>query len=159
MSIKNEKELIIRKIKDGIVIDHIPAGKALTVLKVLGITGREGYRVALVMNVESRKISQKDIIKVEGKELSREELNIIALVAPTATINIIRDYKVVQKFKVSIPDKIEGVLKCRNVNCITNQPREPIKTKFTVVSKNPLILKCDYCGTYHTIEDIETQLK
>ncbi len=153
-----ERELIIRKIKDGIVIDHIPAGKALTVLKLLGITGKEGFRVALVMNVDSRKLGLKDIIKIESRELSKDELSIIALVAPTATINIIKNYEVVQKFKVEIPDKIEGVLKCLNSKCITNKPREPIKSRFITISKNPLIVKCDYCGTVYTAQDIEYML-
>jgi len=153
-----EEQLIIRKIRDGIVIDHIPAGKALTVLRLLRITGKEGFRVALVMNVESRKIGIKDIIKIEGRELSRDELSIIALVAPTATINIIRDYKVVAKFKVQVPDSIEGVLRCLNSKCITNKPNEPIKTKFVTVSRNPLVIKCYYCGTYYSEEDIERML-
>lgn len=156
---EEKKELIIRKIKDGIVIDHIPAGQALTVLKVLGITGKEGYRVALVMNVESKKLGVKDIVKIEGKELSKEELNVIALVAPTATINIIRNYEVVQKFKVQVPEIIEGILKCRNSRCITNKAREPVKSRFILVSREPLILKCDYCNTHHTWQDIEAQLR
>ncbi len=156
---EEKRELIIRKIKDGIVIDHIPAGQALTVLKVLGITGREGYRVALVMNVESKKLGVKDIVKIEGKELSKEELNVIALVAPTATINIIRNYEVVQKFKVQVPEVIEGILKCRNSRCITNKTREPVKSRFVLISREPLILKCDYCNTYHTWQDIEAQLR
>ena len=154
----SEEQLIIRKIRDGIVIDHIPAGRALTVLKLLKITGKEGFRVALVMNVESRKLGTKDIIKIEGRELSREELSVIALVAPTATINIIRDYKVVAKFKVEIPDKIEGILRCLNSKCITNKPGEPIKTRFITISRSPLIIKCDYCGTYYTESDIEQML-
>ena len=156
--LKREESLIIRKIRNGIVIDHIPAGRALTVLKVLGLTGKEGYRIALVMNVESKKLGRKDIVKIEDKELSRDELNIISLIAPTATINVIREYEVKHKFKVEVPQVIENVFKCRNPRCITNQPREPIKPRFVLVSKDPLILKCDYCGTYHTIEDIEKQL-
>ncbi len=154
----SEDQLLIRKIRDGIVIDHIPASKALTVLRLLKITGKEGLRVALVMNVESRKIGVKDIIKIEGRELSRDELSIIALVAPTATINIIRDYRVVSKFKVEVPDSIEGALRCLNTRCITNKPNEPIRTKFVTISRNPLIIKCHYCGTYYTEEDIEKML-
>ncbi len=150
-----KKELIISRIKEGIVIDHIPAGRALVVLRILGITGREGFRVALVMNVESKKLGLKDIVKIEGRDLTHEELNLISLVAPTATVNIIRNYEVVQKFKVSIPDVIEGLLKCKNPNCITNQPREPVKTRFRVLKKDPLRLICDYCGTVHDVKDIE----
>ena len=150
-----KRELIISKIRDGVVIDHIPAGRALLVLRLLGISGREGFRVALVMNVESRKLGTKDIVKIEGRELTKDELNLIALIAPTATVNIIRDYEVVSKFKVSIPDVIEGLLKCKNPRCITNQQREPIRSRFRVISREPLKLVCEYCGTIHELGDIE----
>ncbi len=153
------KELIVRKIRDGTVIDHIPAGRALHVLRILGITGREGYRVAIVMNVESKKLGRKDIVKIEGRELSGGEVDLIALIAPTATINIIRDYRVVVKRKVKLPERIKGLLTCPNPTCITRKPREPVTTSFTVVSREPVILRCDYCGTYLTVNDIIAQLQ
>ncbi len=142
----NEKKLIVSKIANGTVIDHIPAGKALKVLKILGITGEEGYRVALVMNVASDRLGRKDIVKVEDRFLSKEEVDRIALIAPTATINIIRDYKVVEKREVELPDVIEGIVKCINPNCVTNQPREHVKPRFKVLSKKPVKLECHYCG-------------
>ncbi len=151
----SKKELIISKIRNGVVIDHIPAGRALLVLRLLGISGREGFRVALVMNVDSRKLGAKDIVKIEGRELTKDELNLVALIAPTATVNIIRDYEVVSKFKVSIPDVIEGSLRCKNPKCITNQQREPIRSRFRVLSREPPRLICDYCGTIHELSDIE----
>ncbi len=150
-----EKQLIVTKIKNGTVIDHIPAGMSLHVLNILGITGREGYRIALVMNVESSKIGKKDIIKIENRELDSKEVNKIALIAPTATINIIRNYEVVSKVKVELQDVIEGIVKCPNPNCITNQSREPIKPKFIVVQKVPIKLKCVYCGRYITKDEIK----
>ncbi|MEM1694815.1 MAG: aspartate carbamoyltransferase regulatory subunit, partial [Ignisphaera sp.] len=79
-----ESTLVVSKIKNGTVIDHIPAGRALDILSVLGINGKEGYRMAILMNVESKKLGKKDIIKIEGRMLSVEELNIISLVAPRA---------------------------------------------------------------------------
>ena len=155
---ETSRELIVSKIRNGTVIDHIPAGTALQVLNILGITGREGYRVALVMNVESSKLGRKDIVKVENRELKPEEVNKIALIAPTATINIIKDYRVVRKVKVKLQDVIEGIIKCPNPNCISNLPREPIKPKFRVVCRNPIKLKCVYCGRYITGDDIARQL-
>jgi len=152
------RDLLIRKIRDGIVIDHIPAGRALVVLRILGITGRDGLRVALVMNVESNKLGVKDIVKIEGKSLTKEELNLVSLAAPTATINIVRNYEVTSKFKVTIPDAIEGLIKCKNPRCITNQPREPVKSRFKVISKDPVKLVCEYCGTMHGWEDVEASL-
>ncbi|MCD6348342.1 MAG: aspartate carbamoyltransferase regulatory subunit [Candidatus Korarchaeota archaeon] len=152
------EELVVRRISDGTVIDHIPAGRALKVLRILGITGDEGLMVSLVMNVYSKKLGKKDIVKVEGRELSKEEVDKIALVAPTATINIVRDYEVVDKRRVELPDKIEGIVKCVNPKCITNAPREAVKPAFTVISRKPLKLVCEYCGEYLTEEEVIAQL-
>ncbi len=150
--------LIVRKIREGTVIDHIPAGRALAVLRILGITGREGYRVALVMNVESKKLGKKDIVKVENRMLSPKETNLIALIAPTATINIVRDYRVVEKRQVVLPDEITGLLKCKNPTCITRKHGEPIKTRFRVISRHPIRLKCVYCGEVLEEDDILCQI-
>ncbi len=154
----NNRKLIVSKIRNGTVIDHIPAGTALHVLRILGITGREGIVVAVLMNVESKKIGKKDIVKVENKELDPNEVNKIALIAPTATINIIRDYTVVKKVKVKLQDIIEGIIRCPNPNCISNRPSEPIKSQFKVIQKYPVKLLCLYCGRYVTREEIATQL-
>jgi aspartate carbamoyltransferase regulatory subunit len=152
-------ELIVRKIREGTVIDHIPAGRALTVLKILGLTGREGLRIALVMNVESRKLGRKDIVKVEGLSLTPEVTDRIALIAPTATINIVKDYKVVEKRKVKVPDVVVNLLQCPNPTCITRKKGEPIQTRFRKISDNPLILRCVYCGSTLTENDIVKQFE
>ncbi len=148
------RELIVSKIENGTVIDHIPAGRALAVLRVLGITGKEGMRVALVMNVESSKLGKKDIVKIEGRELTPEEVNIISAVAPTATINIIRNFEVVKKFKVSPPEVIKGRFRCKNPTCITNAPREPVEPIFYLVKREPPLFVCAYCGRYHELSDL-----
>ncbi len=152
------EELVVRRISDGTVIDHIPAGRALKVLRILGITGEEGYMVSMVMNVYSKKLGKKDIVKVEGRELSSEEVNKIALVAPTATINIVRDYEVVEKRKVELPDRIEGIVRCVNPKCVTNAPREAVHPSFRVISRKPIKLVCEYCGEYLTEEEVIAQL-
>ncbi|MDK2372837.1 MAG: aspartate carbamoyltransferase regulatory subunit [Candidatus Korarchaeota archaeon] len=152
------EELVVRRISNGTVIDHIPSGRALKVLRILGITGEEGYMVSMVMNVYSKKLGKKDIVKVEGRELSSEEVNKIALVAPTATINIVRDYEVVEKRKVELPDRIEGILRCVNPKCVTNAPREAVHPSFRVISRKPLKLVCEYCGEYLTEEEVIAQL-
>lgn len=149
--------LIVSKIKDGTVIDHIPAGRALAVLKVLGIKGNEGTRVALVMNVESEKMKIKDIVKIDGRSISEKEAELITLIAPTATINIIKNYEVVEKRKLNIPEKVEGLLKCPNPSCVTNNDVEA-KSRFVRESASPLVLKCDYCETYITEEDVMRQI-
>ncbi|ARM76280.1 aspartate carbamoyltransferase regulatory subunit [Acidianus manzaensis] len=149
--------LIVSKLKNGTVIDHIPAGRALAVLKVLGIKGNEGNRVALVMNVESKKMQRKDIVKIDGRSITEKEAQLITLIAPTATINIVKDYEVIEKRKLDIPEKVEGLLKCPNPSCITNNDIEA-KSRFIKESKSPLILKCDYCETYITEEDVLRQI-
>ncbi|MCX8168103.1 MAG: aspartate carbamoyltransferase regulatory subunit [Ignisphaera sp.] len=149
-----ESTLVVSKIKNGTVIDHIPAGRALDILAVLDINGKEGYRMAILMNVESKKLGKKDIIKIEGRLLSVEELNIISLVAPRATINIIEDFAITTKHRVETPNYIEGVLRCPNPTCITNKRGEPIKTKFKTISKDPIKLQCEYCGAIITWNEL-----
>ncbi|MCD6542222.1 MAG: aspartate carbamoyltransferase regulatory subunit [Thermoplasmata archaeon] len=131
-------------IKEGTVIDHITAGNAVKVLHILGIPEKTlDSVVSVAMNVKS-KIGKKDIVKVENRELKPEEVNKIALIAPKATINIIRDYEVVKKFKVHLPDEIVGIVRCPNPNCISNA-REPIQSRFRVISRDPIRIKCCYC--------------
>ncbi|BES80850.1 aspartate carbamoyltransferase regulatory subunit [Pyrodictium abyssi] len=151
--------LLVRRIREGTVIDHIPAGRALAVLRILGITGREGLRVAVVMNVESRRLGRKDIVKVEGRHLSSEEVNRIALIAPSATINIVKGYQVIEKKRVKLPSVIEGIVACTNPTCITRKPREPLRPRFRILAERPLQLQCTYCGTIIDEEDVLEQLE
>ena len=123
MSEEGSGKIRIVKINDGTVIDHIRAGMALEVLKILRITGKEGNVVTLAMNITSSRIGQKDIVKVENHFLADAEVARIALVAPEATI----------------------IMKCPNPRCVTNKEREPIHSKYQVVSRNPIQLKCLYC--------------
>uniref|UniRef100_A0A7J2U302 Aspartate carbamoyltransferase regulatory chain n=1 Tax=Ignisphaera aggregans TaxID=334771 RepID=A0A7J2U302_9CREN len=142
-----EPTLVVSKIRSGTVIDHIPAGKALDIISVLGIAGKEGLRIAILMNVESKKLGKKDIIKIEGRRLSPEDVSAIALIAPTATINIIEDFAVVEKYKVMVPNIVMDVLVCPNPTCISNKKGEAIRTRFRLTSRDPLKLQCEYCGT------------
>jgi len=136
-----EQELRVSKIENGTVIDHVTAGEALHVLAILGIDGSGGEAVSLGMNVPSERLGKKDVVKVEGRELSQGELDVLSLIAPDASINIIRDYDVVEKNRVERPEHVLGVLSCPNRNCITNQD-EPVQTKFTVLRDG---VRCDYC--------------
>lgn len=133
-------------IADGVVIDHIPAMRALQVLEILGVhhEGRPTDAiVTLGMNMESSKRGRKDIVKIERKELSKAELNKIALIAPEATVNIIRDSQVAEKFKIAIPAVFDHVVHCPNQNCVTNH--EPAKTRFVTIATKPLMIRCHYC--------------
>ena len=137
------KELKIPLIKDGTVIDHITAGNAVKVLHILGIPKGTSSVVSVAMNVNS-KIGKKDIVKVENRELDPQEVDKIALIAPKATINIIRDYNVAKKHKVELPNEVIGLVSCSNPTCISNA-KEPVKSRFKVVCKDPPKIKCYYC--------------
>ncbi|MFX1253708.1 MAG: aspartate carbamoyltransferase regulatory subunit [Promethearchaeota archaeon] len=144
---EEKKELLIRAIGNGTVIDHISAGQGILVLQILGIAELTHIDdvVSLVMNVDSRsRNGKKDIVKVSNKFLNKEEVDKISLIAPYATINEIKDWKVARKYRVSLPDKIERILKCPNPKCVTNY-KEPVFTEFLVENKDPIILRCLYC--------------
>lgn len=138
-----ERELRVSKISRGTVIDHIPGGGALHVLGILGIDGSEGDVVSVGMNVPSERLGRKDVVKVEDRELSQDEVAVLSLVAPAATINIVREYEVVDKHRVDRPNEVVGLLKCPTVNCITNA-EEPVETRFSVLDDG---VRCDYCDT------------
>ncbi|MHB8567435.1 MAG: aspartate carbamoyltransferase regulatory subunit [Nitrososphaerales archaeon] len=140
-----ETQLLIRRIKDGTVIDHIRAGEALRVLQILGITGKDGEIVSVAMNVPSSKIDKKDVIKVANRVLKSEETDKLALVAPLATVNIIRNYKVSEKRKVELPNVFKGLLKCPNPTCVSNLSSEPIIPTIDVIDKETPLLKCRFC--------------
>jgi len=151
-----EKTLLIRKIERGTVIDHITAGYALDVLRILGIKGKEGNVISIAMNVPSRKLGRKDIVKIEDRELRPVEVERIALISPCATIDIVRDFVVADKKRVSPPEMIVGIVKCSNPACVSNS-KEPVSSQLDVVQREPLILRCRYCGTIIEKEDILKQ--
>lgn len=151
-----ETELRVRRIENGTVIDHITAGKALSVLKILGLPDSSQGVVSILLN-SLGKYGKKDVVKIENRELKGEEVDRIALIAPNATINIIRNFNVTRKNKVRIPSFVEGVARCINPNCISNS-NEPITSKFKVNNEEEgLKLRCFYCGRVIS-ENIEEQL-
>jgi len=151
-----KNELYVKKILDGTVIDHISAGHSLDVLRILGIDGKGGQIVSVAMNVESKKHGKKDIVKIQGKELNPGEVDKIALVAPKATINIVRNYNVVEKKKVKLPSILKGIVKCANPSCVSNA-NEPVNPIFQVAGDEPLRIKCHYCGRILEKDDILKQ--
>jgi aspartate carbamoyltransferase regulatory subunit len=150
------EELLVRKIRDGTVIDHIEAGHALDVLRILGITGKKGSTVSIAINIPSGRLGRKDIVKVEGRELEQREVDKIALIAPKATINLIQNFKVTRKEGVKLPPKIVGIVKCTNPSCVSNC-KEPILHSFIVESAEPLRLRCYYCNRIAEKEDVLKQ--
>lgn len=154
-----KSELKIKAIENGTVIDHITANKALHILKILGLPNEETINVTVAMNVSSGEIGRKDILKIENRELDHEELNQVALIAPKATINIIRDYKPIKKDKIVLPEKITGIIHCTNSKCITNFESEPITPKFNVIQSYPPVVRCHYCEKLIKTEDIDKQFE
>jgi aspartate carbamoyltransferase regulatory subunit len=138
----SQKYMKVERIDHGTVIDHILPSKAFEVLRVLGLSNDK--TMSILVNSHSKKGGKKDILKFEDFELSAGEANLVALVSPQATINIIVDGEVVRKFNAEAPKVVRGILKCSNPNCISNQ-NEPITTKFTLVSDEGHRYVCSYC--------------
>ena len=139
---KARKELQVSAIENGTVIDHIPARNVFQVVKILGLENCS-EQILFGTNLESKKYGRKGIIKVANLFFKSDEINKIALVAPSATLIVIRNYQVVEKKKVEVPDQVYRFVKCFNPNCITNH--EKIPTKFNVIEKTDLRLSCIYC--------------
>jgi aspartate carbamoyltransferase regulatory subunit len=140
--IMDKTELKVNAIREGTVIDHIPASNLFKVISILGLDKIKN-QITFGTNLESKRLGQKAIIKISEKFFANDEINKIALVAPQAKLNIIRDYTVVEKKVVEVPDTITGIVKCVNPKCITNH--EKVTTRFRVVEKGTVALKCHYC--------------
>ena len=145
-------ELKISAIEEGTVIDHIPTDATFKVADILGLVNHNDV-VSIAFNLQSKSIGRKGIVKVAGKNLTQEEVNKIAIVAPDATVNIIKNFNVREKIKVKLPEVVNNVVRCSNPVCITNN--EQISTKFYVLKKDPLKIKCHYCERIMAKEDIE----
>jgi aspartate carbamoyltransferase regulatory subunit len=154
MSIDNRKELIVSAIKNGTVIDHIPSDRVFKVLRILNMESAT-QQILFGVNLDSKKYGKKGIVKVQDMFFEIDEINKIALVAPTATIIVIKDFEVIEKYQVSIPKSIVGITKCFNPKCITNF--EQVTTKFDVVSneENDVNLVCHYCEEITKKEHIQ----
>lgn len=149
---ENKKEMVVSAIENGTVIDHIPTESVYQAIRILGL---EKYKDEVLIGnfLNSGKLGKKGIIKIKNKHFSVEEVSKIALVAPFATIIDIEDYKVVKKFNAEIPDHIENFVRCANPKCITNA--EVVPTRFDVVDKENLKLRCHYCEKFTTKETIK----
>jgi len=138
-------------IKNGTVIDHIPEGKGLSIIDLLNLRKWKKI-VTLGIGFSSKRLGKKDLVKIENKELTPDEVNKIAIIAPTATLNIIRNFKIAKKTNVQLPEMIEGIVRCPNPACITNH--DQAKTKFYHEPGKQVMLRCHYCERYFTEEDI-----
>ena len=147
-----KKELQVAALENGTAIDHIPSDHLFKVVHILGIENLKN-RITIGYNLDSKAMGSKGIIKISDKFFEEDEINRISLIAPTVNLNVIRDYRVVEKKHVSLPDELKGLVKCSNPKCITNN--EPMATRFQVTDKINVTLKCQYCETKIKKEEIE----
>ena len=148
---KNKQALQVAALRNGTVIDHIPAEKLFTVVSLLGLEHMEN-NITIGFNLESKKLGTKGIIKIADKFFCDEEINRISVVAPHVKLNIIRDYEVIEKKEVRRHDDLKGIVKCAKPKCITNN--EPMATLFHVTDKENCVLKCHYCEKEQRKEEI-----
>ena len=148
-----EKQLKVSAIKNGTVLDHIPADQLFKVIDILGLS-RSGNQITFGTNLESKLLGKKAIIKISDKFFKDDDINRIALIAPQAKINIIHDFEVVEKKVLSIPASIEGIAKCMNPACVTNH--QNILTRFTTIADSPDVkLLCRYCEKITDLKNLK----
>ena len=152
MNDNNKPALQVSALCNGTVIDHIPADKLFAVVNLLNIANMSN-NVTIGYNLESKKLGKKGLIKISDRFFTDDEINKISVIAPNVVLNTIRDYNVVEKREVKMPDEIHNIIKCNNLNCITNN--EPMATHFKVSSRSTNTLKCRYCEKEININDAE----
>ena len=145
-------QLVVSALENGTVLDHIPAENVYKALDLLGLKDIQN-QITIGINLNSKAQGRKGIIKIENRFFEDEELGKLALIAPMATVNVIRDFKVVEKKKLELPKEVIGIAKCRNPKCVTNH--QPIKTRFTTPKKGDEIsLLCHFCEKSSSIKKV-----
>lgn len=148
----NREILQVAAIENGTVIDHIPSDKIFEVVNLLHLENVQS-EVTVGFNLKSEQMGRKSIIKIANKFFTDNELNQLAVVTPNVTLCIIRNYDIVEKKTVTLPDELVNVIKCKNPKCITNN--EPMATRFSVIDKAKGICRCDYCNNLHTLREVK----
>ncbi|MFR9166768.1 MAG: aspartate carbamoyltransferase regulatory subunit [Dysgonomonas sp.] len=148
---EQRKELQVAALENGTAIDHIPSDQVFKVVSLLELEKLKNP-ITIGNNLESKKMGRKGIIKIADKFFAQDELNRIALIAPNVVLNIIKDYKVIEKKHVELPQIITNIVRCNNPKCITNN--EPMQTKFEITDRNNIELKCLYCDIKIQKDDI-----
>ena len=148
----DKKELQVAALENGTVIDHIPAEKVFTVVSLLGLQDMK-TPITIGANLESKKLGRKGIIKVADRFFTDEEISRLSVVASSVKLNIIRNYEVVEKKTVSIPDEMRGIVKCGNPKCITNN--EPMRTRFVISEKKQGTICCHYCSREQSVDMVK----
>lgn len=150
------KERKIPAIKEGTVIDHIPSRETFRIIRILDPQEFK-HPISVTLNLDSNKIGKKGVIKIDNRFLTKDEVNKIAILAPNASVSIIKDYKIVEKIEVKIPKELVGIINCSNPACITN--KEKVNTTFKVIREDPLRVKCHYCERVFGKDELEIKRK
>lgn len=148
---KEGKEIKIPAIEKGTVIDHIPSRVTFKIIRLVDPQEFENT-ISLALNLDSKRLGKKGVIKMSNRFLSQEEVNKVAVLAPEATVSIIKNYRVSKKIEAKVPNHIERIVKCSNPNCITNH--ETVKTSFSLEEGEPLRIRCAYCERTMGRDDI-----
>ena len=149
---EKRKDLLVAALESGTVIDHIPTDKVFTIVQLLQLDKCKD-QVTIGNNLESQKFGKKGIIKIANRFFSDAEISQLAVVCPNIRLCLIKDYEVVEKKQIVLPDELDNVVRCANPVCITNN--EPMKTVFYVTDKLRGVVKCRYCGKEQQIENIK----
>ena len=145
------KEIVVPAIKEGTVIDHIPSRDTFRIMRLLNPQEYQ-HTITIALNLHSNKIGKKGVIKISNRILTESEVNKVAILAPEATVSIIKNYEVQDKINVKLPEEVYNIVKCSNPNCVTNM--QPVKTRFTLLEENPLKIRCWYCERSMGRDDI-----
>lgn len=148
-----KEEQMVAAIKNGTVIDHIPSAKLFEVVNLLHLQDVRDSSIVVGYNLKSRKFGRKSLIKVFDMYFTDAELNQLSVVAPNVTLCIIRDYEVVEKKNVTLPDELRGIVRCANPKCITNN--EPMQTVFHVSDREHGTIRCQYCNKELSVEEVK----
>lgn len=146
------QELLVAALENGTVIDHIPSNKLFEVVNVLHLEQMK-TSITVGYNLRSKKMGHKSIIKIADKFFSDEELNQLSVISPNVTLCIIKDYEIVEKKEVKMPDVLKGIVRCANPKCISNN--EPMRTHFHVIDKGKGILQCHYCNKEVDLDNVK----
>lgn len=150
------KERRIPAIKEGTVIDHIPSRDTFRIIRILNPQEFK-YPINVALNLDSKKMGNKGMIKIDNRFLTKNEVNKIAILAPNATVSIIKNYKLKQKITVKLPEELVGVLNCTNPVCITS--KEIVVSKFKVLREEPFEVKCHYCERVYGKDEVQIKGK
>ncbi len=152
MNLMKRQEMLVAALESGTVIDHIPSDKLFEVVNMLHLEHMQSA-ITIGFNLKSQKMGTKSIIKIADKFFSDEELNQLSVISPNVTLCVIRDYEVVEKREVKMPDELRGIVHCANPKCISNN--EPMQTLFHSIDKEHGILQCHYCNTEVGLDNVK----